>query len=263
MLFRSPFNLRNGMANGNFNVKPTEIRVIPGDVGGSFGMKSGVHVEEVFVTWAARKLNRPVKWRGDRGETFVSDYHGRDQVNHAEMGFDKDGKIVAMKLATLVNVGAYLSENGVRLPMEGGGRIIPCVYHVPDFYFSVKPVFTHTICTDTYRGAGRPEANYIMERLMDAGAKATGLSRDEIRRRNYITQAQMPYKTPTEKVYDSGEFAEHMARAKEVGDWDGFRKRFAESKKAKKLRGIGLATYIEACGGMGPDRKSTRLNPVT
>ena len=151
------------------------MRVISRDTGGGFGVRSKMYPETAVVAYAARKLRRPVKWRGDRLETFVSDYHGRDQINYCEMGLDDDGRIVALKVETILNVGAYLSENGVRLPMTGGGRIIPGLYDVPDFYYSVKPVFTNTVCTDTYRGAGRPEANYIMERLMDAAAAATGL----------------------------------------------------------------------------------------
>ncbi len=240
--------LQMALAQQLLNLEPSKVRIISKDTGGGFGIRSKMYPETVMVSFAARELNRPVKWRGDRSETFVSDYHGRDQVNHAQMGFDAEGRITAMKLATLVNVGAYLSENGVRLPMEGGGRIIPCVYHVPDFYFSVKPVFTHTICTDTYRGAGRPEANYIMERLMDAGAKATGLSREEIRRRNFITQEQMPYKTHLGFTLDSGDFAGTLDMALKAADWAGFDTRRKEAATRGKHRGIGVASFIEGAG---------------
>jgi carbon-monoxide dehydrogenase large subunit len=252
--------LQMALAQQILKIDPAKVRIISKDTGGGFGIRSKMYPETVMVSFAARELNRPVKWRGDRGETFVSDYHGRDQVNHAEMGFDKDGKIVAMKLATLVNVGAYLSENGVRLPMEGGGRIIPCVYHVPDFYFSVKPVFTHTICTDTYRGAGRPEANYIMERLMDAGAKATGLTRDEIRRRNYITQAQMPYKTHLGFTLDSGDFAGTLDMALKAADWAGFEARRKEAAARGTRRGIGLASFIEGAGSRPQEGMRLRMD---
>ena len=252
--------LQMALAQQLLKIDPSKVRIISKDTGGGFGIRSKMYTETVMVSFAARELNRPVKWRGDRGETFVSDYHGRDQVNHAEMGFDKDGKIIAMKLATLVNVGAYLSENGVRLPMEGGGRIIPCVYHVPDFYFSVKPVFTNTICTDTYRGAGRPEANYIMERLMDAGAKATGLSRDEIRRRNYITQAQMPYKTHLGFTLDSGDFAGTLDMALKAADWAGFEARRKEAAARGKRRGIGLASFIEGAGSRPQEGMRLRMD---
>ena len=225
-----------------------KTRIVSRDTGGGFGVRSKMFPETVAVAFAARALGRPVKWRGDRFETFVSDYHGRDQVNHAEMGFDKDGRIVAMKLDTMVNVGAYLSENGLRLPMEGGGRIIPCVYHVPEFYFSVKPTFTNTVCTDTYRGAGRPEANYITERLMDKAAEALGLTLDEVRRRNFIREDQMPYKTHLGFTIDSGDFDGAMKAAMDGADWNGFPARRAEAARRGKHRGIGLSVFIEGAG---------------
>ncbi len=223
-------------------------RIISIDTGGGFGVRSKLFPETACIAFAAKALGRPVKWRGDRYETFVSDYHGRDQVNHAEMGFDAEGRILAMSLGTMVNVGAYLSENGLRLPMDGGGRIVPCVYHVPDFYFSVKPTFTNTVCTDTYRGAGRPEANYITERLMDKAAEAFGLPREEIRRRNFISQSQMPYKTHLGFRIDSGDFDGTMKMALEAADWDGFAARRTDSLKRGKRRGIGLAVFIEGAG---------------
>ena len=229
-------------------IPEAKSRVISRDTGGGFGVRSKTFPETVCVAYAARSLGRPVKWRGDRNETFVSDYHGRDQVNHAEMGFDADGRVVAMRLETLVNVGAYLSENGVRLPMEGGGRITPCVYHVPEMYFSVKPVFTNTVCTDTYRGAGRPEANYITERLMDKAAEALGLSRDEVRRRNFIRPEQMPYKTHLGFEIDSGDFDGTMNMAMKAADWAGFEARRKQSLARGKHRGIGLAVFIEGAG---------------
>ena len=240
--------LQVALAENLLKIPADKVRIVSKDTGGGFGIRSKMYPETAMVAFAARKLDRPVKWRGDRSETFVSDYHGRDQVNHAEMGLDKDGKVIALKVATLVNVGAYLSENGVRLPMEGGGRIIPCAYHVPDFYFSVKPVFTNTISTDTYRGAGRPEANFIMERLMDAAAEATGLSPAEVRARNFIREDQMPYKTHLGFTIDSGDFAGTMNKAIEAADWNGFEARRAESARHGKKRGIGVAVFIEGAG---------------
>jgi len=240
--------LQTALAQNLLKLPMDKVRIISHDTGGGFGIRSKMYPETVAAAFAARTLDRPVKWRGDRSETFVSDYHGRDQVNHAEMGLDANGKVVALKLATLVNVGAYLSENGVRLPMEGGGRITPCGYHVPDFYFSVKPVFTNTVCTDTYRGAGRPEANYIMERLMDEAARACGLTREEVRRRNFITQTQMPYKTHLGFVIDSGDFAGTMDKALKAADWAGFEARRKEAAARGKKRGIGLSVFIEGAG---------------
>ncbi len=227
-----------------------QLRVISQDVGGGFGMRGQTYPEMVAVAFAARAIEGAVKWRGDRTETFFSDYHGRDQLNEAEMGLDAEGRMVALKIHTLLNLGAYMAENGPRMPMEGGGRIIPCCYHAPAFYFSVKPVFTNTVSTDTYRGAGRPEANFLMERLMDKAAAATGLSRAEVRRRNFITQ--FPYKTHLGYVIDSGDFAAGMDQALEMSDWAGFEARRAESAARGKLRGIGLAAFIEAAGGRAP-----------
>jgi carbon-monoxide dehydrogenase large subunit len=227
-----------------------QVRVISQEVGGGFGMRGQTYPEYVALAFAARAIEGAVKWRADRTETFVSDYHGRDQVNEAEMGLDAQGRIVALKIHTVLNLGAYMAENGPRLPMEGGGRIIPCCYHAPQFYFSVKPVFTNTVSTDTYRGAGRPEANFLMERLMDKAAKACGLTRDEIRRRNFI--AQFPYKTPLGYVIDSGDFTAGLDQALRMADWDGFEARRAQSKAQGKLRGIGVAAFIEAAGGRAP-----------
>ena len=227
-----------------------QTRVISQEVGGGFGMRGQTYPEYVALAFAARAIGGAVKWRADRTETFVSDYHGRDQVNEAEMGLDAQGRIVALKIHTTLNLGAYMAENGPRLPIEGGGRIIPCCYHAPQFYFSVKPVFTNTVSTDTYRGAGRPEANFLMERLMDKAAAACGLPRDEIRRRNFI--AQFPYRTPLNYVIDSGDFAAGLDQALRMADWAGFEARRAQSKAAGKLRGIGVAAFIEAAGGRAP-----------
>jgi carbon-monoxide dehydrogenase large subunit len=240
--------LQTALAQNLLSLPMDKVRIISHDTGGGFGIRSKMYPETVAVAFAARALDAPVKWRGDRSETFVSDYHGRDQVNHAQMGLDAQGKVVALKLATFVNVGAYLSENGVRLPMEGGGRITPCGYHVPDFYFSVKPVFTNTVCTDTYRGAGRPEANYVMERLMDEAARACGLSREEVRRRNFITPQQMPYKTHLGFTIDSGDFAGTMDKALQASGWAGFEARRKEAAARGMKRGIGLSVFIEGAG---------------
>ncbi|MDP2355336.1 MAG: xanthine dehydrogenase family protein molybdopterin-binding subunit [Beijerinckiaceae bacterium] len=252
--------LQVALAENLLKVPTDKVRIISKDTGGGFGIRSKMYPETAMVAFAARKLNRPVKWRGDRSETFVSDYHGRDQVNHAEMGLDNDGKVVALKVATLVNVGAYLSENGVRLPMEGGGRIIPCAYHVTDFYFSVKPVFTNTISTDTYRGAGRPEANFIMERLMDEAARATGLSREEVRRRNFIREDQMPYKTHLGFTIDSGDFAGTMDKALKAADWTGFEARRKASAAHGKKRGIGVSVFIEGAGSRPTEGMRMKLD---
>ncbi|MFM1815057.1 MAG: hypothetical protein RLZ98_1752 [Pseudomonadota bacterium] len=252
--------VQTNLAQNLLNMPMDKVRVISRDTGGGFGVRSKMYPETACVAYAAKKLKRPVKWRGDRLETFVSDYHGRDQINYCEMGLDADGKIVALKVETILNVGAYLSENGVRLPMEGGGKIIPGLYHVPDFYFNVKPVFTNTVCTDTYRGAGRPEANYIMERLMDAAAEKLGLPREEIRRRNFITEDQLPHKTHLGFVIDSGDFDGTLRMGLEAADWSGFETRRAEAAKRGKLRGIGLACFIEGAGSRPQEGMRIRIS---
>ena len=240
--------LQNMLARALLKMPPEKVRIISIDTGGGFGVRSKMYPETAMVAFAAKALARPIKWLGDRTETFVSDYHGRDQVNHAEMGLDANGKAFVLKLETILNVGAYLSENGLRLPMEGGGRIIPCGYDIQNFYFSVKPTFTNTVCTDTYRGAGRPEANYIMERLMDEAAIAFSLPRDEIRRRNFIQPSQFPYKTHLGFTLDSGEFDQTQQMAMDHANWSAFEARRAEARQRGKYRGIGLAFFIEGAG---------------
>jgi carbon-monoxide dehydrogenase large subunit len=251
--------IQNTIARRILNVAPEKVRVISQDTGGGFGIRSKVYPELVCVVWAARGYGRPVKWRGDRSETFVSDYHGRDQVNHAEMALDENGRVLALKVETILNVGAYLSENGPRLPINGGGKIIPCAYDIENFYLSVKPVFSNTTPTDTYRGAGRPEANFLMERLMDAAAEECGLTRDEIRRRNLIPAAKLPYTTQMGMVIDSGDFVGSMDMAMEAADWQGFSRRRAESEARGKLRGLGLACFIEGAGGPPSDEMRIRM----
>ncbi len=242
--------IQTNLAKRYLGLEPDKVRVISQEVGGGFGMRGQTYPEMVALAWAARKVDGAIKWRADRTETFFSDYHGRDQINEAEMGVDAEGRVVALKIHTLLNLGAYMAENGPRMPIEGGGRIIPCCYHVPNFYFSVKPVFTNTVSTDTYRGAGRPEANFLMERLMDQAAAATSLPREEVRRRNFITQ--FPYKTPMGYVIDSGDFARGMDDALAMADWSSFATRRRESQARGKLRGIGVAAFIEAAGGRAP-----------
>jgi carbon-monoxide dehydrogenase large subunit len=253
--------IQNTIARRILKIVPEAMRVVSNDTGGGFGIRSKVYPELVCVVWAARKYGRPVKWRGDRSETFVSDYHGRDQVNHAEMGLDESGRVIALRVETILNVGAYLSENGPRLPINGGGKIIPCAYDIENFYLSVKPVFTNTTPTDTYRGAGRPEANFLMERLMDAAAEACGLTRDEIRRRNLIPPAKLPYKTQMGNLIDSGDFVGSMEMAMAAAGWQTFPERRAESEARGNLRGLGLSCFIEGAGGPPSEEMRIRMEP--
>ena len=244
---QSPFALRNGMASGNFQVKPTEIRVIPGDVGGSFGMKSGVHLESVLVAWAARRLNRPVRWVSDRTEGFLTDEQAREMRIAASLGLDADGKFTALKLRWDVNLGAYVSgRSGWGVGNIGG---IAGVYHIPFIAAQVCGVLTHTVPTAAYRGAGRPEATYAIERLIDVAARELGISPYELRRRNLIPPTAMPYKTALTFTYDCGEFEGNMQEATALAEFDSFEDRRAAAARQGKLRGIGLCNCIEVAGG--------------
>ena len=251
--------VQNTISKTLFKISPALVRVVAYDTGGGFGVRSKCYPETVAMVYASRKLKRPVKWRGDRSETFVSDVHGRDQVNKAWLALDANAKILGLKVETLVNVGAYLSENGPRLPISGGGKILCGAYDIPVLYFSVKPVFTNSVPTDTYRGAGRPEANYLHERLMEAAAEAFGLSSQEIRKRTLVKKEQLPYKTQMGLEIDSGDFIGTMERAVEASHWSSFETRRAEAKKRGKLRGIGMAFFIEGAGGRPLEEMKVRV----
>ncbi|HET6608058.1 MAG TPA: xanthine dehydrogenase family protein molybdopterin-binding subunit [Rhodopila sp.] len=260
---QSPFALRNGMANGNFGCAPTDIRVVPGDVGGSFGMKSGVHLEPVLVAWAARRLGRPVRWLSDRTEGFLTDEQAREMRVSASLGLDKDGKFTALKLRWNVNLGAYVSgRSGWGVGNIGG---IAGVYLIPFIAAEVCGVLTHTVPTAAYRGAGRPEATYAIERLIDVAARELGISPYELRRRNLIPPTAMPYKTALTFTYDCGEFEGNMIMAAEMAKLDSFPARRTEAEARGKLRGIGLCNCIEVAGGpfLRParDQASLRIAP--
>ncbi len=244
---QSPFNLRNGMANGNFNIPPTDIRVLPGDVGGSFGMKSGVQQEVVLVAWAARALNRPVRWISERTEGFLTDEQAREMTIIAELGLDANNKITALKLRWNANLGAYCSgRSGWPVGNVGG---IAGTYIIPAISAEVCGVMTHTVPTAAYRGAGRPEATYAIERLIDVAARELGVLPYELRRINLIPPEAMPYKTALTFLYDCGEFEGNMIKAAEMADLDTFEQRRAEASSRGKLRGIGLTNCIEVAGG--------------
>ena len=244
---QSPFGLRNAIAASNFQIPPTDIRVLPGDVGGSFGMKAGVHLESVLVAWAARRLNQPVRWIADRTEGFLTDEQAREMRITASLGLDANGKITALKLRWDVNLGAYVSgRSGWSVGNIGG---IAGVYDIPFIAAQVCGVLTHTVPTAAYRGAGRPEATYAIERLIDVAARELGISPYELRRRNLIPPEAMPYKTALTFTYDCGEFEENMREAAKLSDFASFEERRAEAAKRGKLRGIGLCNCIEVAGG--------------
>ncbi|MEO1106217.1 MAG: molybdopterin cofactor-binding domain-containing protein, partial [Pseudomonadota bacterium] len=203
-------------------------------------------------------LGKPVKWVCGRSESFLCDSQGRDNVTTAELALDAEGKFLALRVDLKANMGGYLAQFGPFIPWVGA-TMAPGVYDIPVMYVAIKGIFTHTVPVDAYRGAGRPEAAYTIERLVDEAARITGIDRLELRRKNFIKPEQMPYKTAAARTYDTGEFEGHMNRALEVIDWNGFAAREAESKAKGVFRGIGLATYVEACAFPGSERAEVIL----
>ncbi len=242
-------------------VPADRLRVISPDVGGGFGLRGKLFPESGMVCWAARRLGRPVKWRADRTETFVSDPHGRDHVTHAEAAFDERAKMIGVRIRTDAAMGAYLFDFGPRIPTLAGGRIQGTVYDIQALNHQVRCVFTNTVGTDAYRGAGRPETAYVLERLLDQGALAFGIDRAEIRRRNYVTPEQIPYTNTVGNVIDSGHFEETQEMALQLADWAGFPARKAEAARRGRLRGIGLGYFIEASGGQPFEWARVALTP--
>jgi carbon-monoxide dehydrogenase large subunit len=223
-----------------------KVRVIAPDVGGGFGAKIYLYAEDVCLTWASKKLNRPIKWNCDRSEAFLSDAHGRDHVSHAELAMDKDGKFLGFRVHTDANLGAYLSTFSTAVPTILYATLLAGQYKTPQVYVEVDSWFTNTAPVDAYRGAGRPEATYLLERIVSRAAWEMGLSQDEIRRRNFITE--FPYQTPVALQYDTGDFHACLKQANELADVAGLEQRKAQSKAKGLLRGLGYSSYIEACG---------------
>ncbi len=225
-----------------------KLRIVAPDVGGGFGSKIYLYAEETVCAWASRKLQRPVKWTAERSESFMSDAHGRDTVMKARLGLDKDGRFTALHVHNTANMGAYLSTFAPAVPTYLSATLLAGVYTTPVIYAEVLAVFTNTVPVDAYRGAGRPEAAYLLERLVDKAAREMGMDRLEIRRKNFIQKDAYPYQTPVALVYDSGDIPATLDLALAAIDYAGYEARKAESKKRGMLRGIGFSTYIEACG---------------
>ena len=230
-------------------IEKDELRVMTPDVGGSFGMKTMLYPEPPLVLFAARDLNRPVKWTSERTEAFVSDNQGRDQINHAELALDSDARFLGIRVRSIGNIGAYYSSFGMFIPTSAGAKLLGGVYTVPAVHVEVTGVFTHTVPVDAYRGAGRPEAIYLVERLVDAAARQLEIDPTELRRRNFIPKDAMPYSTAIVNVYDCGDFPRMMEEALDHADYAGFAARREETRKVGKLRGLGVASYVENCGG--------------
>ncbi|KQU87860.1 carbon monoxide dehydrogenase [Variovorax sp. Root318D1] len=226
-----------------------KVRVVVGDVGGGFGMKTGAYPEDIAVAYAALQVKRPVKWVADRSEEFLSSAHGRDIEAKAELALDADGKILALRIKTLANVGAYATGTGVAIQLLIGPWVQTSVYNIQTIDFHFKAVLTNTAPTGAYRGAGRPEAIFTIERLMDEAARQTGIDRVELRRRNFIRPEQMPYTNPMAQTYDTGKFESVMDQAMALSDWNGFEARAAESAGRGRYRGLGIATFLEWTGG--------------
>ncbi len=234
------------MAAFVLSLPESKLRVIAPDVGGGFGSKIFLYPEDVALTWASKKVGRPIKWVAERSEAFLSDAHGRDHVTKAELALDKDNKFIGMRVHTTANMGAYLSTFASSIPTVLYATLLAGQYTTPAIYAEVKAVFTNTVPVDAYRGAGRPEATYVVERLVETAARELNIDPVELRRRNFIRE--FPYATPVGLTYDIGDYDACLNRALELADVAGFAKRRDESKQKGKLRGIGYSCYIEACG---------------
>jgi aerobic carbon-monoxide dehydrogenase large subunit len=264
---QNPHGVRSILAGAVFRIPEIKLRVVSPDVGGGFGMKGDIYPEDGLVLWASRRLGRPVKWVATRTEALLGDNHGRDQLVYAEMALDENGKILALRAQALHAVGAYVTNAGV-VPVLCALRNIPNVYVVPAMLVASKATFTHTTPLGPYRGAGRPEASYVIERLMDEAARKVGIDPVELRRRNYIAPSAMPYNTTAGWTvgaavgwtYDSGDFARLTDRAIELADWEGFQNRKEDSRAKGRVRGRSLIYYLEDSGVFN-ERMELRFDP--
>jgi len=223
-----------------------KLRVVAPDVGGGFGSKIFIYAEEVVCTWAAKKVNRPVKWAAERSESFLSDAHGRDHVTSAELALDADARILGFRVKTTANLGAYMSTFSSSVPTYLYGTLLSGQYNIPAIYCEVDAVYTNTAPVDAYRGAGRPEATFVVERIIEEAARQLKMDPVEFRRKNFVRT--FPHQTPVIMNYDIGDYEASLAEALKMSDYEGFPARKAEAKSRGKLRGIGFSTYIEACG---------------
>jgi carbon-monoxide dehydrogenase large subunit len=244
---QTPAGARQNLADA-LGGRPEDYRVVVGDLGGGFGMKTGLANEDALACYAARKLGRPVKWRAERGEDFLAAHMGRDQHYDAELALDREGRILALRMRVLANFGATPVGSTAIIPLVLGPKVQTTVYHVPYVDYRVRGVLTNTMATGAYRGAGRPEANYLMERLIEQAGRELALDPAEIRRRNFIRAEQFPYRTHMDDWYDAGEFARILGRALAESDWNGYAARKEDSRRRGRLRGRGLSVYLEWTG---------------
>ncbi|HEY4372019.1 MAG TPA: xanthine dehydrogenase family protein molybdopterin-binding subunit [Burkholderiales bacterium] len=246
---QTPTGTRDTLGDAVMKIGKDKVRVLVGDIGGGFGMKTSVYPEDAFVAYAAKLLKRPVRWRGERAEDFLTGTHGRDLISDAELALDANGKALALRVKSLANFGAYASQAGVIIQLLIGPWVSTSVYDIPLIDFDLRAIITNTAPTGAYRGAGRPEAIYIIERLMNAAAREMNIDPAEIRRRNLIRPEQMPYKNAMGQTYDSGKFEQVLDEGLDLADWKGYAARKAESGKRGKLRGRAVSTFLEWTSG--------------
>jgi carbon-monoxide dehydrogenase large subunit len=242
---QNPSVTRDTLCDVILKMPKDKVRVVVRDIGGGFGMKVGIQPDEAVAVWAAKVLKRPVRWRAERGEEFAATTAGRDQFHKASMAFDKDGRILGLRMEAFANIGAYPSRGGVVIPLFVGPKVTTGTYDVPLIDLRITCVITNTATIGAYRGAGRPECIFNLERMMDTAARQIGMDPAELRRRNFVKPSQMPYTTAMGEKYDSGDFNLFLTKTLEAADWDGFAARKAEAEKRGKLYGRGLASYVE------------------
>ncbi|MGH8760152.1 MAG: xanthine dehydrogenase family protein molybdopterin-binding subunit, partial [Burkholderiales bacterium] len=247
---QNPAGLQQTLAESCLKMPLDKVRVRVGDVGGGFGMKTQLYPEDVVCAWAARKLERPVHWRASRSEEFLAGNHGRDQINHAELAFDAEGKILGFRVEIVGNIGAHASGPGAVIVVAVGPKVITGVYHIPALHLRSTAVLTNTNVVGAYRGAGRPEAIFLIERLMDQAAAEMKIDPAELRRRNFIQPGAMPYTSPMGEKFDSGNFPHMLNRILQHADWKGFPARREESGKCGLLRGRAISTFLEWTGAV-------------
>jgi carbon-monoxide dehydrogenase large subunit len=255
-----PHSARHDIACSILGIPETQLRVVAGEVGGSFGMKGGHYPELALALWASKKLRRPVKWVCERGEAMASDDHDRDHLSDASLALDADGKFLALRVSNVSNIGAYIMPAGLISPTAHLGGLAG-TYATPAIYVEVSGVFSNTSCNGPYRGSGRPEASYILERLIDNAAREMGIDRAELRRRNTIAAGAMPFRTGLVYTYDCGEFGANLERALELAGYAGFEARRAQAARRGRLRGIGIANVIEQTSQSFGETVQVRFDP--
>jgi carbon-monoxide dehydrogenase large subunit len=247
---QNPHTIKSMLCGSVLHLPDDALRVIAPDVGGGFGTKIFLYPEEAAITWAAGRVDRAIRWNGDRSESFLTDAQGRDHVTRARLGLDAGGRFLGLAVDTIANVGAYLSQGAAAIPTYYYAQLLSGVYRIPAIYCNVRLVFTNTAPVDAYRGAGRPEASYVLERLVDEASVVTGIDRIELRRRNFIPSDAFPYQTPLGLTYDSGDHHSTLSIALAAIDYENFAKRRIESERRGRLRGLGISTYVEIAGGV-------------